>query len=114
MTGVFLFSFSFTGIGAGRRTMDALSRALHNFSFKDLWRVVDMKLRILRYSDLEVRLGLSRVTIWRRVRADPTFPRPIRLGAAKNSAIGFLEDEMEAWVEQQIVERNSYGAKTQK
>jgi len=59
-----------------------------------------MTARILRYSDLETQLGMNRVTIWRRTRTDPTFPRPIRLGNAgsRNAAIGFLAEEVEAWI----------------
>ena len=60
-----------------------------------------MKNRILRYSDLETQLGMNRVTIWRRTRTDPTFPRPIRLGNSRNAAIGFLAEEIEAWIAQQ-------------
>ena len=59
-----------------------------------------MKNRILRYSDLETQLGMNCVTIWRRTRTDPTFPRPIRLGnsGSRNAAIGFLAEEVEAWI----------------
>ena len=60
-----------------------------------------MTARILRYSDLETQLGMNRVTIWRRTRTDPTFPRPIRLGNSRNAAIGFLAEEVEAWIAQQ-------------
>lgn len=61
-----------------------------------------MNKRILRYSDLEDQLGMNRVTIWRRTRTDPTFPRPIRLGNnSRSAAIGFLADEVEAWIAQQ-------------
>ncbi|WP_310031714.1 AlpA family phage regulatory protein [Achromobacter deleyi] len=60
-----------------------------------------MNARILRYSDVEILLGVNRVTIWRRVKTDPTFPRPIRLGSARNCALGFLQSEIDAWIEQQ-------------
>ena len=75
-----------------RRTKNCLS--LHEMVGKQ------MKNRILRYSDLETQLGMNRVTIWRRTRTDPTFPRPIRLGnsGSRNAAIGFLAEEVEAWI----------------
>lgn len=60
-----------------------------------------MNTRILRYSELEAQLGMNRVTIWRRTKTDPTFPRPIRLGNSRNSALGFLADEVEEWIAQQ-------------
>jgi prophage regulatory protein len=60
-----------------------------------------MTTRILRYSDLETQLGMNRVTIWRRTKTDPTFPRPIRLGNSRNAALGFLAEEVEAWIVQQ-------------
>jgi len=64
-----------------------------------------MTKRILRYSDLETQLGMNRVTIWRRTKTDPTFPRPIRLGNSRNSALGFLTEEIEAWITQQAAQR---------
>jgi prophage regulatory protein len=67
-----------------------------------------MKARILRYSDLEIQLGINRITIWRRTKSDPTFPRPIRLGSgkSKNGATGFLAEEVDAWIEKQSQKRN--------
>lgn len=64
-----------------------------------------MKARILRYSDLELQLGIKRITIWRRTKSDPTFPKPVRLGKSKNAALGFLAEEIEAWIEQQASNR---------
>jgi len=63
--------------------------------------------QILRYSDLEEMLGLNRVTVWRRVKNDPTFPKPIRLGGKKTSAVGFLKSEIELWLSEQMAERHS-------
>ncbi len=46
----------------------------------------------------EVRAGgLSRVTIWRRVR-DGDFPSPIRLGGPKTRAVGWRRSEIEDWL----------------
>jgi prophage regulatory protein len=57
-----------------------------------------MKNRILRYSDLETQLGMNRVTIWRRTRTDPTFPRPIRLGNSLATRPSVFAEEVEAWI----------------
>lgn len=64
-----------------------------------------MKARILRYSDLEIQLGIDRITIWRRTKTDPTFPKPVRLGKSKNAAQGFLAEEIDTWIEQQASNR---------
>ncbi|TFW30757.1 helix-turn-helix transcriptional regulator [Massilia horti] len=67
-----------------------------------------MTARILRYSDLEVQLGLDRITIWRRMKCAPTFPRPIPLANGKRTtAVGFLADEVEAWIAQQAAARSA-------
>ncbi len=61
---------------------------------------------ILRRRDLEMRLRLSRSTIYEKInptspRFDPTFPKPFRLGIG-GGAVGWLESEIEAWVNAQI------------
>lgn len=67
--------------------------------------------RILRRRDLEARLKLSRSSIYDRLNPkspqyDPTFPKPISLGA---SAIGFVEAEVESWLRQKIQARRRAG-----
>lgn len=57
-----------------------------------------MPLFILRRQAVEVRTGLSRSTIYLRV-AQGTFPRPIPLG---QRAVGWLEREVEAWLQAQV------------
>lgn len=53
---------------------------------------------ILRRKQVEHRTGLSRSTIYERVRAG-TFPRPISLGGR---AVGWLEIEVDGWLSAQI------------
>ncbi len=53
---------------------------------------------ILRRPAVQSRTGLSRSTIYLRV-AQGTFPRPIPLGPR---AVGWLEHEVEAWLQQQV------------
>ena len=61
---------------------------------------------ILRPPEVLTRTGLSRTTIWRRVRAG-TFPAPIELG---ENSIGWPESEITSWLANQP--RRTYGAET--
>jgi len=55
-------------------------------------------LTILRRKQVEARIGLSRSTIYERIKAG-TFPAPISLGA---KSVGWIESEIEAWLSSQI------------
>lgn len=65
------------------------------------------EIRILRRKQVEARTGLSRSTIYAKMRRnpkrpsdyDPTFPTPISVGA---KAVGWLESEILAWLTAQI------------
>jgi prophage regulatory protein len=50
--------------------------------------------RIIRPSEVTKRTGISRVTIWRKVRSGD-FPPPIELGP---NAIGWPDDTIETWL----------------
>lgn len=55
-------------------------------------------LTILRRKQVEARTGLSRSTIYERIKAG-TFPAPVSLGA---KAVGWIESEIDAWLTRQI------------
>ena len=59
-------------------------------------------LSILRRKQVEKRTGLSRSTIYLRIQ-EGTFPRPINLGVR---AVGWLENEIEAWIASRMEIRN--------
>ena len=61
------------------------------------------KLFILRRKQVEKRTGLSRSSIYLRIQ-EGTFPRPINLGVR---AVGWLENEIEAWLAERIEIRNN-------
>jgi len=61
------------------------------------------KLSILRRKQVEERTGLSRSTIYLRIQ-EGTFPRPINLGAR---AVGWLENEIEAWLSARLEKRDN-------
>jgi prophage regulatory protein len=59
---------------------------------------VSPSLAILRLQYVKARTGLSRSTIYLRV-AEGTFPKPVNLGGR---AVGWVESEIQHWLEQQI------------
>jgi prophage regulatory protein len=62
-------------------------------------------LTILRRKQVEARTGLSRSTIYSKMQSsrpalyDPSFPKPISLGA---KSVGWIEAEIEDWLARQI------------
>ena len=64
-------------------------------------------LRILRRKQIETKIGLSRSSIYSRLNPnapcyDPTFPQPVSLGSGTNPPIGWVESEVDTWIEAQI------------
>ncbi len=57
--------------------------------------------RILRRPDVEAQTGLSRSGIYDLMKAGK-FPRPVPLG---EKAVGWIEAEIEAWIEARVAER---------
>ncbi len=53
--------------------------------------------RILRTPEVVRVTGLSKTTIWRRVRSGD-FPAPIRLGGLAARSVGWREGEIEHWI----------------
>jgi prophage regulatory protein len=68
---------------------------------------IQSALTILRRKQVEARTGLSRSTIYSKLKHnpkrpcdfDPTFPVPISIGA---KAVGWIEAEIDAWLTAQI------------
>ncbi len=65
-----------------------------------------MENQMLRAPEVMACTGLSRVTIWRRVRAGK-FPAPLVLG---ENSIGWTAQSIEDWLESRP--RRTYGAET--
>ncbi len=53
---------------------------------------------IIRRKAVEARTGLSRSTIYQRIKAG-TFPPPISLGA---KAVGWLQSDIEDWINERV------------
>ena len=71
------------------------------------------EIRILRRKQVEARTGLSRSSIYAKMRHnpkrpsdyDPTFPKPISYGKTangRNSSVGWIEAEIDAWLTAQV------------
>ena len=56
-----------------------------------------MQRQILRLKDVVELVGLSKTTIWRRMRAGE-FPPALRLGGPSTRAVGWKMTDVEAWV----------------
>lgn len=61
--------------------------------------------RILRLRDVRAKTGLGHDSIYRWAR-EGRFPRPIKLG---ESASGWLEDEVDAWIASKVAARDVKG-----
>ena len=53
--------------------------------------------RILRTPEVVRATGLSKTTIWRRVRTGD-FPAPLKLGSLTARSIGWRQGEIEKWI----------------
>ena len=61
---------------------------------------------LLRPVDAARYLGISRTTLWRLVRDDPDFPRPIRL---RRRATAFRRTDLDEWVDRRAAETSASG-----
>jgi prophage regulatory protein len=61
---------------------------------------IQKALTILRRKQVQVRTGLSRSTIYKKV-TEGTFPKPVKLGAGAR-AVGWVESEIDGWIKSQI------------
>ena len=67
----------------------------------------DESLIIIRMPELESITGLARPTIYKRLKDDPSFPRPVPLSDSKSrgAPIGFVLAEVQEWVRNRIARR---------
>lgn len=59
--------------------------------------------RLIRIQTVINLTGMSRSTIWRKVKAK-TLPQPVRLG---DSSAAWLLDEIESWIDERVAERDA-------
>jgi prophage regulatory protein len=58
---------------------------------------------VRRIASTCAKLGFSRVTLWRKRQQDPSFPAPVETSPG---VIGFLDHELDAWLERRIAARD--------
>jgi prophage regulatory protein len=64
--------------------------------------------RIIRREEVKHKTGMPYSSLYERVKAG-TFPAPIRLGAGAKAA-GWVEAEVDAWIDEQINNRDRVAA----
>lgn len=62
---------------------------------------------IIRMPELEAITGLKRPTIYKRLKDDPAFPRPVPLSDSKSQGapVGWILSEVQAWARQRAASR---------
>ncbi|MNZ57660.1 Prophage CP4-57 regulatory protein (AlpA) [compost metagenome] len=72
----------------------------------------DPALVLVRIPEAEKIVGLKRVTIYKRLKDDPTFPRPVPLtdSTARGAPVGFVLAELQEWVRSRIARRSEVAA----
>ena len=66
----------------------------------------EMTKKVLRRKAVEAKTGNSTSTMYEKMAAGE-FPKPIKLGAR---AVGWLEDEIDEWIERRLAERDRKAA----
>lgn len=68
---------------------------------------LDSSAVLIRMPEMELITGLTRPTIYRRLKDDPTFPRPVPLSnsGSRNAPVGWVLSEVQAWVRTRIALR---------
>lgn len=62
---------------------------------------------IIRMGELEAITGIKRPTVYKRLKDDPTFPKPVPLSDSKSrgAPVGWVLAEVQCWVRQRIALR---------
>lgn len=62
---------------------------------------------IIRMPDVEAITGFARPTVYKRLKDDPTFPKPVPLtnSTSRGAPVGWVLAEVQAWVSQRIAMR---------
>ncbi|WFS21224.1 AlpA family phage regulatory protein [Pseudomonas sp. 905_Psudmo1] len=63
---------------------------------------------IIRIPEVTALTGLARNTIYKRLKGDPSFPKPVPLSDSKlrGAPVGWVLAEVQAWISSQITKRD--------
>lgn len=72
----------------------------------------DPALTLIRVAEVEQITTLKRTTIYKRLKDDPTFPRPVPLtdSPARGAPVGWVLGEVHAWVRSRLALRGEVAA----
>ncbi|MDY1059632.1 AlpA family phage regulatory protein [Pseudomonas aeruginosa] len=64
---------------------------------------------IIRMPELEALTGYKRPTVYKRLKDDPTFPRPVPLSdsTSRGAPVGWVLAEVQEWVRKRIAKRGA-------
>ena len=67
---------------------------------------------LIRMPDVLALTGLQRATVYKRIKDDPTFPRPVPLSTsrARGAPVAFVLAEVQTWVRARIAARGEVAA----
>jgi len=60
-------------------------------------------MRLLKLKEVVAKTGICRSSIYSKI-SEGTFPKPVKLG---ERAVAFVSDEVDKWISQRILERDS-------
>lgn len=70
--------------------------------------LLDPESTLIRIADVMAITSMARATVYKQMKEDPTFPRPVKLGngEARNAPVGFVLGEVRQWVKDRISSRD--------
>lgn len=79
----------------------------HNPSPCDIRRLCDPATTLIRMQEVEAITGYKRPTVYKRLKDDPTFPKPVPLSDSKSrgAPVAWVLAEVQHWVRQRIALR---------
>lgn len=75
----------------------------------DVRSTYDPATTIIRMDELEAITGIKRPTVYKRLKDDPTFPKPVPLSnsKARGAPVGWVLSEVQTWVRQRMAMRGA-------
>jgi prophage regulatory protein len=70
----------------------------------------DAPLALVRMSELQQLTGLARPTVYKMLKRDPSFPKPVKLSdsRARNAPVAFVLSEVQEWIQGRIQARGQH------